>query len=141
MSDCQVQHGRSEKEVFSYAALSLSVILSFGIIPYAGFLGAGIALTGGFCFLFIISFISSQKVYHISYEYKRIAILFISSILFFIVGHFLPFQTMSIRVLLKMTLVVLFPCFLFAIGFFHREEKARAKKICVSILKKVRLYR
>jgi hypothetical protein len=67
----------------------------------------------------------SQRVYHIPYEYGRIAkVVLVACILSALKGVIVPAAPLLARISMKAVLLMLFPLALYLMGFFENDEIA-----------------
>ncbi len=104
------------------ASAILNVILDFILVTRMGFIGAAIATLISFIFMTILTYIYSQKVYHISFELVKIfKMLIIGTVLFFASFLFKDID-LILRIISKIVLISLFPLLLYFWNFYEEIE-------------------
>jgi O-antigen/teichoic acid export membrane protein len=109
----------------------ISVLLNFILLPVIGAIGAAISLLIGYASGMVIMKVLQSKVsYKINYEWKRIFIILISSIIIFLIGNYLSLQfNLTIIFIIKIGLMFLYILLLKLFGFFTKGELAQIKRI------------
>jgi O-antigen/teichoic acid export membrane protein len=109
----------------------ISIVLNFALIPIIGTIGAAISLIIGYlCGAILMKLLQKRVSYKINYEWKRIGIIAIVSIIVFICGE-LTHQTLALlpAFFVKLALCVLYVALLRILGFFSAGEIRQLKKI------------
>ncbi|MCL2040044.1 MAG: polysaccharide biosynthesis C-terminal domain-containing protein [Bacteroidetes bacterium] len=109
----------------------ISIILNFILLPIIGILGAAISLLVGYTIeLVIMKALQSKVNYKINYEWKRIFIVVISSVIIYLLGSYLsaPFD-LTIAFIIKIGIMSLYIVLLKLFGFFTTGEIAQIKKV------------
>lgn len=115
----------------AYVQLStagINIFLNMFFISRYGVMGAALSTVISFLFLALFSFIISQRLYPVSFEYRRIAILFALAVFVFGLSRLieLPFL-MSVGV--KILLMLGFPLILLLGNFFYEDETSKGKEL------------
>lgn len=114
---------------FSYIQLAvagLNLLFNMLLIPNYGVYGAALSTLLSFFCLMFFSYIASQGLYKIGFEYFRIMqIAAVSGTLFWI--SCLIETQIILSLLLKVGLIASFPVLLFFIGFFSKEEIVKGR--------------
>jgi len=108
----------------SIIAAIVNVVANFILIPRFGIVGSAFATLTGYFVLASITFIVSQKLFKVPYEYGRVALLFIIS---GIAGTFIFLNDPGM--LVKITIIILLPFLLKILGFFKKEELESLKAL------------
>jgi len=109
--------------VITIIAAIVNVGLNYLLIPVFGIMGPGFAMIFGNITLVVLSFFTSQKLFKVYYEYKRILLLFI---IFLSAGFsILYFQP---HILIKIGIIVILPLVLKLFNFFNTGELELLKK-------------
>jgi O-antigen/teichoic acid export membrane protein len=113
------------------ASAVISVALNFILIPMIGTIGAAISLVVGYTIGMIITKALQSKVsYKINYEWKRIFIIIISSLIVFVIGNYLSIQLdFTIAFIIKVALILVYAILLKLFGFFTKGEITQIRKI------------
>jgi len=104
-------------------AAILYVILNFALIPFYGIYGSAYATLIAYFVSAVILYLYSRKVYEIKYEWNRISILIILTIIFYLL--FLLFGSVNrtwADMLIRITIFILFIISLFVTKFFKKSE-------------------
>lgn len=101
---------------------ALNIGLNFWLIPLYGMTGAAINTVIAFIFLDVLSNIASNKYYKIEYENSKLLKLFIVGILIFLGAAILNDISFFIRIVLKFTLIIIFPFIVILTGYFNKGE-------------------
>lgn len=110
---------------------AVSIIMNFILLPIIGISGAAISLLVGYTIeLIIMKALQSKVNYKIHYEWKRIFIILISSVIIYLLGNYLsaPFD-LTISFIIKIAFMTLYIILLRLLGFFTKGEIAQIKKI------------
>lgn len=113
-------------------AAAINILLNFLLISRYGIIGAAISTLLSFLFLAVFNFIVSQKLYHITCEYRRVLILFVLAGVTFGLSRLIKAPLM-ISFGVKSVLLVCFPLILVLGKFFYEEEIIKSKELLKSI--------
>ncbi len=115
-----------------------SIILNLILIPVLGFIGASISLLiAYFTGMILMKIYQNNVSYKINYEWRRIFLIIISTIIIFLAGYLLKsffiVELFSTKLIffIKIFLLVGFGIILKILGFFSKSELAVAKKILI----------
>jgi O-antigen/teichoic acid export membrane protein len=100
----------------------VNILLNILLIPYWGIMGVAIVSVFTNLIMLLLFYMYTQRFYHIRYEIVRIIKLLASAIMFFVIVSLLSGLNPLVWVVLKTVLLVMFPLFLYVIGFFDRKE-------------------
>jgi len=110
--------------IFTGLAAIVNVSSNFYLMPNFGIMGAAIATLLSYLVMVTTIFIANQKIYPVSYDYKRLVfLLFILTIMLFVYYYYQPVLLVRIVILLAL------PVVLWVSGFFRRAETAAIKKL------------
>ena len=110
--------------VITIIAAVVNVSLNYLLIPIFGIMGPGFAMIAGNVALVAMTFATSQKLFKVHYEYKRIFLLFA---IFLTAGFSINF--LQPHVLIKIAIVVILPLILKLLNFFNAEELELLKRL------------
>ena len=113
------------------AAIVTTALLAVLVRPFAAE-GAAWALVGGLFFYALLTFVVSQRVFHVRYEFSRLACMLLAAIGLVLVGQRLGSDPLG--VLGKLTLWVAWPLVLCATGVVTEEERLQARDVACSAL-------
>jgi len=103
----------------------LNIALNFVLIPRFAMMGAAWATLVGYAVMIVLTLPISQRVYHIPYQYGRIAkVVLAACILSALKGVIVPAAPLLARISMKAVLLMLFPLALYLMGFFENDEIA-----------------
>jgi O-antigen/teichoic acid export membrane protein len=106
------------------AGLLVNLAANRLLVPEMNIMGAAWARFLSYLTMACVLYYFSQKLYPISYEWKRLAIVTITTALLYAVGQTSWVQR---RIGLGVLLLVAYPFLLWSMGFFHREELNKIK--------------
>ncbi len=112
------------------SAALINVISNIILIPLIGYYGAAYATLIAYFASALIIYLLSRKIYYINYEWKRLTIIIsITLVLFY--GSFLISDSLStiVKLLIKISSMVLFVVALGFSGFLNKEELNTLKKL------------
>lgn len=115
----------------------LNIAFNFIFISRFGIMGAAFSTFLSYFCLCMITFHISQKLYFISFEYNRLALLFLTGGLLFFVSFFIQSELIY-ALILKSILLMCFPLILLVLGFFTKEEKMFIKQTHKTLIAKIK---
>jgi O-antigen/teichoic acid export membrane protein len=92
------------------------------LIPYYGSMGAALATLGGFAFLALITWVVSQRIFPVRYEWWRLLLLLVLATGTWLIGHTIPAAWSWSP--LKFSLLLSVPLLAWKIGLVSPGEKA-----------------
>ncbi len=101
---------------------ALNIGLNFMLIPRFGMMGAAWATLAGYAVMIVLTLTISQRVYYIPYEYGRITKVVLGACMLATFGSLASEAPFLMRLVVKTTLLILFPLGLYVIGFFEDHE-------------------
>ena len=110
----------------------LNILLNIFFISRYGVMGAAISTVLSFLCLAVFTFFVSQKIYHVPFEYGRISVLFLLSILIFGISRLID-MSLLMSLGIKGLLLIIFPVALLLRKFFYEEEIVKGKELLVDI--------
>jgi len=106
----------------------LSVILNLILVPKFSILGASYSILVAYIFLSVYMYFATQKLYTIDYNIKKVFLLFLSTLLFFLSSFFLK-NNPCVYFQYKLFIILIYPLSVFASGYFSPKEKEKILKI------------
>ena len=100
----------------------LSLVLNILLIPLWDITGSAIATLLTQIAYWLIILYYSEKHFHIPYEYRKLALVFITGALISFSVLFINEYSLMIRMLTKLLLVVAFPFILYILKFYEKNE-------------------
>lgn len=110
-------------------AAATNIVLNILLIPRYSMMGAAIATALSYGVQVMTTYVVSSRIYYIPFEWKRIAILFLSGFLVYGFSTLIRFESLTMRIPLKLTGLILFPGFLLLTHFFYASELEQAKRM------------
>lgn len=110
--------------IITIIAAIVNVTLNYILIPIFGIMGPGFAMIAGNMALVAMTFFTSQKLFNVYYEYKRIFLLFA---IFLSAGFFIYF--VQPHILIKLVIILALPLILKLLNFFNAGELALVKRL------------
>jgi len=107
--------------------LGFSMGLNLLLIPWIGLYGAAITSILSGLLMTLLNFFQSQKYYPITYELKKVGIIIAVSILLVLLSLLFGSWHISLRIILKAMLILLFPAALYLVGFYEAVEIERLR--------------
>lgn len=104
--------------------LSLAIILlwNYIFIPIYGIYGAVTSNLAGFAVRCILTYLVSQRLYHIPFEIRRIMVLFLAACILYFLSQLVVATSPYVTMLLRISVAASYPLALFFIGFYHEKE-------------------
>ena len=109
----------------------LNVGFNIVFIPRFGIIGAALTTVIAYCAMVVVLFIIAHKVYHVSYEFRRLGVVFIITAVIISVSYVLHVETAMLRYL-SHALLLLVPPAVYWFGGFLRPEEIRGMKKIIS---------
>jgi O-antigen/teichoic acid export membrane protein len=117
----------TKKTFYKPIILGISSVVIAGLywylIPRYSLMGAAWATLGGFASFAAVSVIFAQYVYHIEYQFGRIAWLWVVGCALYEVGSFFPISPVAQGLLARAAIMMAFPAILWVTGFLTAEER------------------
>ncbi len=111
------------------SAALVALVLCWALIPRYGMMGAAAATFGSFLWLAAVSYMVSQRLYPVRYDFRRIAHLFIVAGALYALGAIFVQGDGVGLVVARVLLGLSFPAWLWATGFARDEEKAALARV------------
>jgi O-antigen/teichoic acid export membrane protein len=125
-------HLRKKTRYLAYATLmtaGINIIANVLLIPVLHAWGAALATLVSYMFLLAYTFIVSQKLYDVPYEYGRIIKLTVLAIAMFTIGIQINPSSVAVSMTVKFLMAFSFPFVLYLFKFYTAEEKAKISQI------------
>ncbi|MDR4499281.1 MAG: oligosaccharide flippase family protein [Candidatus Scalindua sp.] len=119
----------------------VTIVIYYILIPSMGAMGAAISTLLSFLFWNVLTYVVSQRVYKIRYEWGRIAKLCLTSILLIFFSDLIYFDHCQLSFLLKSFIILLFPLILIALYFYQKPEIDLIKKTVLKLSNSLRLIK
>ncbi len=120
--------GRTGRTEFSFpatiAAVASNVALNLILVPSNGIVGAGLALVASYVIVLALMYAFTQRLFPISYEWGRLALVVLSAGALVAVGETLLPTSGAAGLVSRGALWLAYPALLFVTGFLHPEERA-----------------
>jgi len=123
--------------LFVVLSAVVNILLNFLFVPDFGMMGAAWATAITYLLLAVSTFVFSNHVYPISYEYSRLAKIFISGLIFYCMGLLVQTDSVPIMMAWYLLIVFAFPLSLLFAGILEPDEKT----VLLQVLSRMRLWR
>jgi len=119
-----IYYSKQTKSLTYIGILGLSVVLiwNYIFVPKYGLIGAATSNLAGFIVRTILIYKVSQRMCWIPYEIGRIGVIFIMSIMLFLLSQLIEHSSPYITFLLRTSIAMLLPFALFLVGFYTKGE-------------------
>lgn len=108
--------------IITIVSAFINIGLNFILIPKYGIMGAALDTLIAFVFLYIVSWLVSNKFYKIEFEILKLTLLVLFGISLFTVTYFVEFNSVWLNILYKLVLVIAFPLILYSTSFYEPKE-------------------
>ncbi len=115
------------------AAAAANVVLNVLLIPKYSMMGAAIATVISYAAQVAFTCGATSRIYPIPFEIRRIATAFCCGVAVYGLASLIRFESLGLRISLKMVGLLLFPGALFLLRFFGKDELTRARSISIEI--------
>jgi O-antigen/teichoic acid export membrane protein len=105
----------------------LHLSLNFILIPAFSMMGAAYATFIAFTCIPVIGYYYSQKYFPVKYEWKRISMIIVVSLMLFFISSLFDSFTFVPRILFKFSIFISFPLILYLLNFYSENELLRLK--------------
>ena len=120
--------GRTRQTQFNWIAAAAAAILNFGLnfwlIPAYGMLGAAYATLAAYVLLMIVRTWNAQKLYPVSYQWRRVAIILLGAGALTGTG-----EAFRHSLVLAFALTFAYPLLLAGLGFYLPAERKRLRRL------------
>ena len=124
--------------IVNFGGAAVNIGLNFLLIPRYGILGAGYSTLITYILVIIALIIYNQSLMKINYEWFRLLKLAVVTAAIFAAGYFIKIDRLSLSILYKIAIILLFPLLLYVIRFFTKNEIQRAKNACIKFSFKIK---
>jgi O-antigen/teichoic acid export membrane protein len=114
-------------------ATAVNLGLNYVLVPRYDMIGAGIASCVSFFVWFVLQAALAQRLYHVPYEYGRLARLGLVAVVVFAVGASIAWSSIWTALAGKAVLVLCTPILLYATGFFMTGEIAQMRRLLARV--------
>jgi len=114
----------------------INILLNLLLIPRFGMMGAASATALSFFSLALITFLFSNHVYPVNYEYSRIAKVVLVATALYCLGLLVPTKTPLLMILSYLLLIVAFPALLAGLRFLDPREVNALRKLWHGVYKR-----
>jgi O-antigen/teichoic acid export membrane protein len=101
---------------------AVNIALNFMLIPAFGIMGAAWATFLAYFFMAVILYVTVQRIYPVKYESDRLWKIFDVGAVVLLIYYFLPISESLPGILIKVTLLAVFPVSLYFLRVFHPGE-------------------
>jgi O-antigen/teichoic acid export membrane protein len=125
------------KPWIAFVAMLVMCGLFAWLIPRYGAMGAACAILGGNVFLAAATWTVSQRIFHVHYEYGRMAAMLIGAAALLFLGSRFDFGIIM-NIPAKLALWTVLPALLWATGLVNADEKAMAVAAIRHVVQRVK---
>lgn len=122
----------SKRTIFRAAAVgsaaAINLLLNVLLIPKYGMMGAAWATLFSFAALAAMSYVFGQRLYHIPYEFPRLAKLVAAAALIYWASTWLRIESVAASTAARTGLLALYPGLLYVLGFYQQDELRKAMR-------------
>jgi O-antigen/teichoic acid export membrane protein len=112
-------------------AMVISLALNFTLVSKWGAYGAAIAVTAAYFVRFILANYFSQKLFPISYEWRRLLSVFVLAIVLVVAAMSITLTNLIAELMCKTAIVISLPVILYVTRWFNPREKEIVKTAVV----------
>jgi O-antigen/teichoic acid export membrane protein len=106
------------------AAAAVNVILNLALIPSYGRMGAAVATVVAYTLLFVGMAWRAQRVFPVSYQWRRVATLGLAAVGLTVLG-----KVLDVPLSVALALTAAFPLVLLLLGFYLPAERQRLRRL------------
>jgi len=118
----------------------INILLNMYLISRYGVMGAAVSTVLSFSWLCMLTFLISQKLYPVPFEYGRISILFLLAVLILALSRLIE-ASLLMSLGIKSLLIIAFPLTLIIGRFFYEDEVTKGKALLRGIPSHLRAVR
>ncbi len=115
-----IRHRTGVKLVLTFATTAVMLIFYRMLIPVWGGQGAALATLGGFCFLALVTYLVTQRMFPVRYEWFRLLGLLTLTVLLWLAGRAMPGGASGF--IARGSILVLAPLLAWLLGMVSGEE-------------------
>ncbi len=112
--------------------IAVCLALNFALIPFWGRWGACLATVLSFATLAVATYYCSQRAYPIPCDLRAVVKVFVLAVLLVAVGWALPIESLVLRLVLKLVLLVVFAFALPRLGVLPTEEVSALRSLTLN---------
>lgn len=121
------------------ASAIINIVLNVLWIPRYGIMGAAWATLVSFAFLFLVTFLLSDKYYRVPFEYTKMGLVFILALIVYFLSGLIKTDVIGYSISFKIMLLVFFTLIIYNSGFLAPDEKKRLKHFLAEKLAQYRI--
>ncbi len=134
--------GKTKYRAYSTAiAMSINLLMNFLLIPSFGAWGAAIATFAAYIVRLTIDVFYSQRLYHVLYDFRRIALIGVLFSLILFGGIYIEIENIVVSVTVNIVAVLMFPFLAYMTGVLTAEEKHWVLRFCKNPVAAVKDFR
>jgi hypothetical protein len=122
-----VRHRTGLKLCITLGATAVMLVLYLLLIPRYGGLGAALATLGGFAFLAVCTWVITQRIFPVRYEWPRLAAFVGLTVALWLVSRGLPVGGWAVAV--KAVLLLSWPLLVWCLNLMTPQEKEQARDL------------
>lgn len=120
--------------LYTLGSGAINVILNVVAVPHYGTMAAAINRAIGYFLLAAVIYIGVRTVHPVPYEHRRVAMLLLTGVAFYLAGQYLDVGGWLSNLLAKLGMIAAYPLALLAMGFFRQEERRKFKHLVCLVL-------
>lgn len=132
----QIDKRTLDVSLFTLTAGAINIGLNLYFVPIYGIMAAAVNQFIGYMVLLLLIFVRAQRVFRIEYELARIVKILFATIMTFTLSQLFPTDSWLLNTLLKSIIFLVFPIFLWRLGFLTPSEQAGLMSLLVRFSQK-----
>jgi O-antigen/teichoic acid export membrane protein len=121
------------------ASAAVSLALNFLLIPRIGIWGAALSTSASFGVTTVLTYVISNRIYPVKYEFNRIFKLLALAVVLYLVSLGVNTNSLLSSLIVKSILVLSFPFCLLLLRFYTQPEMGKIKEIISQVTKSFKL--
>ncbi|MFH2035014.1 MAG: polysaccharide biosynthesis C-terminal domain-containing protein, partial [Candidatus Zixiibacteriota bacterium] len=134
-------HFEKKTRYLAYATLIgglFNIGMNVLLIPRIHIWGSTLTTLVSWALLTVLTYIPSQKLYHVSYQFGRLLKLILPAVGLFALSTQIDIDSLPISIVVKFILALSYPLILYIIRFYSEDEKRRLAREVVKIWPKIK---
>ncbi len=117
----------------------VNIILNALLIPSYGIIGASVSTCFSYILLFALCYYFTQQYYRLSFELKKSIIIIILTAFLLFLGTFASLENMVVSIMLKLSLILLYPFVLYYFNIIDHNEKLIIKNYILKTMHRLKV--
>jgi len=119
------------------AAALVNLGLNYLLISRFEMMGAAYATLLSYTFLSVLTLYVSGRVYKVPYEYFRLAKMYLTALLLFVICKAIEIESPVVAIAVKTPIALCFPLILIPLKFYDQKEKGKILEIMGQLREKI----